>query len=304
MLIVIKLGSQSILSLVVMSLSSSNVLPSDFLKLIRKGDISLVRALLAGGADPNGADLRRDTPLLVALAQGDREMARLLVDNGASLRGAVGFAVEKNDTSLASFVLTLGADPDDHWRGSPALHSCISVPMARLLIAAGCNLDARSADGWSAIHAVCRATPTDTVKELLLFLCACGSAVDVNTPHGRPQDFCVDRDSFFLLGAAGAELDLFPGRLRQFKLISKADVRHCVNFAACELAAARIDLIRGLAFEICLGLEPLRLPAFVTCCILEFACEPFTNCVKFHNFWDIATTVKHHFDADDDDDDD
>jgi ankyrin repeat protein len=173
--------------------------------LIRKGDISLVRALLAGGADPNGADLRRDTPLLVALAQGDREMARLLVDNGASLSGALGLAVEKDDIPLASFMLTLGADPDDHWRGGPALHSCNSVPMARLLIDAGCDLDARDVNGWSAIHHICRATPTDAVKELLLFLCACGSAVDVKTPHGRPQDFCFDRDSFFLLGACWCE---------------------------------------------------------------------------------------------------
>jgi hypothetical protein len=60
------------------------------------------------------------------------------------------------------------------------------------------------------------------------------------------------------------------------------------------IARERVDLIRARAFEVCVALESLELPALLMCEILEFACAPFAACVPFHHKWDIVVAVKHH----------
>jgi hypothetical protein len=294
--------------------------------------IAIVQALLAAGA-PVDDESSLERPLMRALKTRQLAIVRLLAEHGASLTGTLKLAARDDDLGLARFLLSLGADPNGGCGrappktspvvasspasivvGSPsstvvnsesfsdsddlpnvdestALFDCRSVPMARLLIEAGCNLDARNSRGFSVVHRIVSAG--SRFKDLLLFLCACG--VDMNAGMLFAEEYGAERNMYFVLGAAGATLDLSPGQLRRLKLISKADVRHCVEYAAYELARAQVDLIREPSFQICLGLESIHLPAFVTCCILEFACEPFTNCVKFHHFWNIATKVKHHF---------
>jgi hypothetical protein len=53
------------------------------------------------------------------------------------------------------------------------------------------------------------------------------------------------------------------------------------------IARERVDLIRARAFEVCVALESLELPALLMCEILEFACAPFAACVPFHHKWNI-----------------
>jgi hypothetical protein len=287
-----------------MSISAKNVLPSVLMEAIRKGDMKFVRKLVDDGADVNHHDLRHGRPVIYAVKTRQLDTVRLLVEHGASLAGTLNLASRDDDLELARFLLSLGANADGDFGlppnhvvpvvdRYPPLFECQSVPMARLLIEAGCDLDALDSRGYSVLHRIVARTNDE---ELLLFLCACGVDVNAHAAGGlSAQECCVERNMYFVLGAAGATLDLSPGQLRRLKLISKADVRHCVEYAAYELARAQVDLIREPSFQICLGLESIHLPAFVTCCILEFACEPFTNCVKFHHFWNIATKVKHHF---------
>jgi hypothetical protein len=60
------------------------------------------------------------------------------------------------------------------------------------------------------------------------------------------------------------------------------------------LGDAQFDLIVSKrAFQVCLGLQPVWLPALVTCEILMAAFGATAPWVQFHNWWNLATRVKH-----------
>ena len=54
-----------------------------------------------------------------------------------------------------------------------------------------------------------------------------------------------------------------------------------------------LDEIRERAFEICLALQSLRLPALQTVLILTEACAPFAAQLDFHRLWNLVVKVKH-----------
>jgi hypothetical protein len=54
-----------------------------------------------------------------------------------------------------------------------------------------------------------------------------------------------------------------------------------------------VGIVRRRAFQVCLGLQSLRINSLQTCEILMQACGPFAVAVPFHAWWKIATTVKH-----------
>jgi hypothetical protein len=56
-------------------------------------------------------------------------------------------------------------------------------------------------------------------------------------------------------------------------------------------AAAHIGVIRGRATEICVGLQSLELPAFVTLTILDEAVQE--NEIRMWAKWELITAVKH-----------
>jgi len=58
------------------------------------------------------------------------------------------------------------------------------------------------------------------------------------------------------------------------------------------IARARLDLIRQRTSEICIGLQALELPAWVTIQILEQACR-FQSLVPLHSKWNLVTAIKH-----------
>lgn len=61
-----------------------------------------------------------------------------------------------------------------------------------------------------------------------------------------------------------------------------------------DIAKTRLDFVRQRALQVCIGLQSLDLPAFQTCEILQFACGPIASLVQFHQWWAIATAVKHY----------
>lgn len=66
-----------------------------------------------------------------------------------------------------------------------------------------------------------------------------------------------------------------------------------VALARKAISKKRLDFVRYRALEICIGLQSLRLAALQTCEILQVSCGPISHLVPFHQWWLIATTVKH-----------
>jgi hypothetical protein len=54
-----------------------------------------------------------------------------------------------------------------------------------------------------------------------------------------------------------------------------------------------IGLIREHAIEVCLGLQPLDLPALVVLEIVDMACSPYSDNVRMASKWNVIVEVKH-----------
>jgi ankyrin repeat protein len=108
----------------------------------RRGNLGIVRMLLAGGADPNAKG--GWPPLVVAAEHGDNDLIRFLLENGADINA-------KNE------------------RGMTALSRAIydgNIDTAKLLLAKGADLESRdSSDDTPLIHAASQ--NRDIVRELL-----------------------------------------------------------------------------------------------------------------------------------------
>jgi ankyrin repeat protein len=57
--------------------------------------------------------------------------------------------------------------------------------------------------------------------------------------------------------------------------------------------ARQKQLMRLRAYQVCIGLQNLRLPALQTCEILAFMFAPMESSVPFHVVWNIVETIKH-----------
>ena len=87
--------------------------------VVKRGDMTYLRFLLAKGADPNMKDDKGTTPLLLAATAGATEMIQLLLAQGANVNlgnssGETPLirAVQGRDLATARVLLTAGADPD------------------------------------------------------------------------------------------------------------------------------------------------------------------------------------------------
>jgi hypothetical protein len=70
---------------------------------------------------------------------------------------------------------------------------------------------------------------------------------------------------------------------------------HCALHIDEILAATtHIGMIRERATEICIGLQDLQLPAFVTLAILDEAVHE--NSIRMWTKWELITAVKHYRD--------
>jgi ankyrin repeat protein len=87
--------------------------------VVKRGDMTYLRFLLAKGADPNLRDDKGTTPLLLAATSGETEMISVLIQQGANVNlgnssGETPLirAVQNRDLSTARALLAAGADAD------------------------------------------------------------------------------------------------------------------------------------------------------------------------------------------------
>jgi ankyrin repeat protein len=87
--------------------------------VVRRGDATYLRFLLARGADPNIRDGKGNTPLMLAAGLGQSELIQALIDKKANVNLANSSgetplirAVQRRDLGLARSLIAAGADPD------------------------------------------------------------------------------------------------------------------------------------------------------------------------------------------------
>ena len=102
-----------------------------------------------------------------------------------------------------------------------------------------------------------------------------------------PLDLVPDSSSFLQL--EGNPLPTIAGLPFEFTIDSAAQCARRVHKIIA--AATHIGTIRKRATEICIGLQDLELPAFVTLTIVDEAVHE--NSIRMWAKWELITAVKH-----------
>lgn len=174
---------------------------------------------------------------------------------------------------------------------TPIIFAAGNVEMSKLFICRGANIDD---EGCGGENVLVRAIYSRNVAAVRFWL-ACGVSTDQsprNASYDSVVDMCVDgdQDIIALLYAAGAK----QGRNKSHDFDPRnREVQIAIGEAKRALCRERLSLIRHQAADVCIALQSLELPAFVTLQVVDFACEPFANCATMHAKWQLITFIKH-----------
>jgi ankyrin repeat protein len=193
-----------------------------------------------------------------------------------------------------------------------SLNTCSHIAAAngklehlRWFISQGADVDSRGFHGFTPLMAAARLGRVECVRLLL----AAGARVDVASECTfTPCHWAVLSDSsvpeksatsvIYSLLAGDADMDwpnvdgVTARDLMLHKGMSLNDMS-AVSVVRFLIARIRLDLVRKRALQVCIGLQPLGLDANQMCEILQNACGANGRLIQFHQWWAIATTVKH-----------
>jgi ankyrin repeat protein len=168
----------------------------------------------------------------------------------------------------------------------------------RVLIELGANIDRQDNWGQNALINAANNVQSSCVELLL----ALGADVDVVTNSGETacHRAAISRKqaSLCALVAAGGNLDQPENNGESPRMIAarrnvQLPTAGDVDAARHRIAKTRLDLVRQRAFQICLGLHPLNINALQLCEILVHSFGAIGSVIAFHQWWRIATKVKH-----------
>lgn len=277
------------------------------------GDARITQLLLDAGApldnltDENLIDLVRSVAVLHRLLARNVNVSALRGFKKTTLCHGVILNANRGDdiADLLRAVVNVGGlnvnacDMD----GATPLHRAaarLNLVAIRTLVELGADVDQQQIDGRTALHRLCGGKAEGSAcAELLLAL---GANVRLGTEEGMSPchhaAFFHDAALMCSLIAGGGDLDQ-----QDYENVTPRSValRNSVPLPAVEeidnarrrIAKARLDLVRHRAYQICIGLQPLNLDALQLCEILTHSCQPNGSLILFHQWWRIATTVKH-----------
>jgi ankyrin repeat protein len=179
-----------------------------------------------------------------------------------------------------------------------ASHNAVAV---RCLVELGANVDVQQSSGETALILACANNDEndglDSCVELLLALgadCLLTNSVGESACHWSISD----REPLCAILAAGGDLDQPDLTNITPRAMSISDDRPLptadeIDLARRRVAKIRLDLVRHRATEICIGLQSLSLDALQLCEILMQSFGALGSLIQFHQWWKIATKVKH-----------
>jgi len=151
--------------------------PSAFDRIVGEGDVEAVRLFLAAGM-PASTGEPRGSVLETAIERGHAEVVRALLAGGADPNG-VGYAgrpllavaAEGQEVDVVRALVAGGADVMRKGAGNAtALHAAAEagkLDVVELLLAAGAKVTARTTMGWTALHSAVRRGDLPMVKSLI-----------------------------------------------------------------------------------------------------------------------------------------
>jgi hypothetical protein len=190
-------------------------------------------------------------------------------------------AVSKRELNfdLISMLITVchfDVNARNFWCQSPLYIAILEGTLLSIsvLLAAGADVNARVSheDGESIFHKAMQLYEKERclsqrMPQIRAFV-ACGADLDKPSRRGRTAREILTKKNLILK----------PNSL-------KTTHRH--------LAQCRLDLVRYRALAVCVALHSLRIDALQMCEILQYACGPIACTIPFHQWWKLATTVKH-----------
>jgi ankyrin repeat protein len=173
----------------------------------------------------------------------------------------------------------------------------------RVMVELGAEIDRRSNDGSTALINAIFPDDQSLSVELLLAL---GADVNLVAKNGRSACLVAagwqNPAALCALVAAGGDLDQPNKEGETSRMIATRDkfalpTADEIDAAGRRIARARLDLVRQRAFQICVGLQSFRLDALQLCEILMHSFGALGSLIAFHQWWLIATKVKHFRDC-------
>ena len=157
--------------------------------------LETIKYLISKGADVNNIDNWRSTSLIWASVDGDLEVAKILVENGADMEikgystgcgtPALIFALQYKRFEVANYLLSKGANPnaETDFRWTALMEASYSgyFDIAKLLIAKGAHLDTKSGTGWTALITASEEGHLNIVKLLV----ASGATIGIRNDNGN-----------------------------------------------------------------------------------------------------------------------
>jgi hypothetical protein len=262
-----------------------------------RDDLAVAQLLLESGADPNlgGPTSPGMRPVFFAKSL---KMVKLLVEAGADVATRGGLDGRTSVVSLATYrgrpeIVEYLANVvlNNHLPFEPHLLHSVRTEFVAIFVRLGSDVDAVGIDSLGATALHIAALHHDLAK--VRFLLACNASVDAQMPmnHGlspaampMPIELAISREVITFLLAAGSK----RGTCTFFEPTEEA-----IADATRQIARQRFDMIRARAFEICVALDSLELPALLMCVIIDAVCAPFAVCVPFHSKWELVVAVKH-----------
>ena len=144
---------------------TAELLRSELQRAIAAGRADEATRLLDNGASPHATAAGGDSPLHAVARAGLAELARTLLQRGASLgaratadksRTPLHAACHHGHAAMVAVLLAAGAEVDAgevaNWRPLHEVAHTGDLAIGRLLLDAGASVDARADGGWSALH--------------------------------------------------------------------------------------------------------------------------------------------------------